>query len=163
MASSWKNASLGYELFNNPVLMDKRGRPLILTDQNLQTKVFAAAGFHLSDLKDLYKASMNRRAANDRLNDKVSSILSVMAKRFPDSNMTEKDLQRYSMALQSLIDHKDPMAPEIKKRVLRAIRDGRTRDTRALKDYMMRSLRNITTPADVLHPYADIFQERKQE
>lgn len=162
--SSYRGASLAYQLFNNPLLVDSKGRATVYTDQNLQTKIVVGLGFRPEDLEKIYLSNQTDKVVNQRIADGVNSLMKIMHLRFSgDTNLSPERKRHLTIAIESILAaEKSPgVRKKIREGFLRAVGKGDTKEALSMQRFFKRVRDDIASPSDVLSPDVELLRKQK--
>lgn len=162
ISTTGRNANTAYQLFNNKMLKDRNGTPLVLSDDiNTRSKILQGLGFGLSDLQEMYAMERTARDVNEHVRELTNQLSRYFAKVHGDEYDDSTDLIAMRGAISSMLDAE---SPEVRRRVLQGfynkLTNPETRYDRASQKYFQRIIDEMNDTADLLYREgAGIYEE----
>ena len=152
LASSTRNALAAYQIANNELLRDRRGNPIMFTeDINIQTIFARGAGFQLSEVTEMYKSFNQQSEVNKRVDLLADQIMDVFYRRHVAGSTDEVQARRLEIMVGSMMAAENPgVQQKVRDQIKRRLNQSDVRMDRANRNFMERVIEETYTKMDVL-------------
>jgi hypothetical protein len=143
--SSGRSAVAAWQLFTQGTIYDKKGVPLIDTnDISVREKIARGMGFQLTEMTDIYRHLRSSAQMKKREQDHIARISSYLQRRWATGDMSDDESRRAENLIRELLSKEPfPVQQRVKEGVFNRIMSGETKQDRALKDFLEREVNGL--------------------